>query len=227
MWNLTASGDQAVNSGGGSNRIRHLLRTTIMARMAVVLTSLALAGCGGTVMHPGLDTANGVRPVFLLEHGRHSSLVLTRADGSMVRYVYGDWHWYAKGETGMRRAVPTLFAATGSALGRQALTAPATETSIRRQVPMAIRNIHRLAAPAERIDGLDQRLQQSFEDLQEQSHYNAAYDLEFVPGQRPYTLFANSNHVVADWLRELGIDVRGNPVFGTWQVERDNDARGE
>mgnify|MGYP006987897890 FL=1 len=195
--------------------------------MAIVLTSLALAGCGGTVMHPDLETANGVRPVFLLEHGRHSSLVLTRTDGSMVRYVYGDWRWYAEGETGIRRAVPTLFAATGSALGRQALAAPARETSIRRQVPMAIRNIHRLPAPAERIDGLDHRLQRDFERLQGQSHYNAAYDLEFVPGQRPYTLFANSNHVVADWLRELGIEVRGNPVFGSWQVESDNSAQAE
>lgn len=178
-------------------------------------------------MYPDVDTADSVRPVFLIDHGRHSSLVLTRAGGSMIRYVYGDWRWYAKGETGMRRALPTLFAATESALGRQTLTAPATETSIRRQVPMTIRNIHRLAAPAGRIDGLDRRLQRNFERLQERSHYNAAIDLEFVPGQRPYTLFANSNHIVADWLRELGIDVRGNPVFGNWQVEHDNVARGE
>jgi len=90
---------------------------------------------------------------------------------------------------------------------------------------MGIRAIHRLAAAADRIDQLDRRLQHGFERLRGQSYYNAAYDLEFVPGQRPYTLFANSNHVVANWLGELGIEVHGNPVFGSWHVEREHDAR--
>ena len=98
------------------------------------------------------------------------------------------------------------------------MTGPATSASIRRQVRREIQGLHRLTASGARIDRLDRRLQQSFERLREQAHYNAALDVEFVPGERPYTLFGNSNHVVAEWLEALGIRVRGNPVFGGWRI---------
>lgn len=189
----------------------HLLRIT------AVLVAFALSACGGTI-GASRDSGPGMRPVFLLDHGRHSTLVLTRADGDMVRYLYGDWRWYAEGDTGVLHAVPTLFARTPSALGRQVLTGPATDAAIRRQVRLNIHALHRLAAPAERIDSLDRRLAQAFAERQAQAFYNAGYAVEFVPGERPYTLFDNSNHVVAGWLRELGIEVRGNPVFGSWRV---------
>lgn len=190
----------------------------LLRRLTPALMGLVLAGCGGTVMAPSPDAAQDTRPVFLLDHGRHANLVLTRADGTLVRYFYGDWRWYAEGETGVLRSVPTLFAATPSALGRQVLRGPATAGSIRRQVRRKIQGLHRLTAPAARIDRLDRRLQAYFEHMREQSHYNAALGVEFVPGRRPYTLFGNSNHVVAQWLEELGIEVRGNPVFGGWRI---------
>lgn len=190
----------------------------LLRRLTPALMGLVLAGCGGTVMAPNPDAAQDTRPVFLLDHGRHANLVLTRADGTLVRYLYGDWRWYAQGDTAFLRTVPTLFAATPSALGRQVLAGPATAASIRRQVRREIQGLHRLTAPGARIDRLDRRLQDYFAQMRAQAHYNAALDVEFVPGQRPYTLFDNSNHVVAQWLEELGIKVRGNPVFGGWRI---------
>lgn len=194
----------------------------VLARITAALAVVVLAACGGTI-GAGRDVAPDTRPVFLLDHGRHSTLVLSRADGTLVRYLYGDWRWYAEGDTGVLHAVPTLFARTPSALGRQVLMGPATDAAIRDQVRMRIQTLHRLSASAERIDRLDRRLAQTFDARRAQAYYNAGYAVEFVPGQRPYTLFDNSNHVVAGWLRELGLDVHGNPVFGSWRVRHDRD----
>jgi predicted small secreted protein len=193
-----------------------------LLQITVALAAVALTACGATI-GASRDTRAGTRPVFLLDHGRHSTLVLTRADGTLVRYLYGDWRWYAEGDTGVLHAVPTLFAPTPSALGRQVLTGPATDGSINAQVRMPIHSLHRLAAPAAKIDSLDRRLAHTFEQRRAQAYANVGYAVEFVPGERPYTLFHNSNHVVAGWLRELGIEVRGNPVFGSWRVASEGD----
>jgi len=179
---------------------------------------LLLSACAGVVTRPEPEPVIDSRPVMLLDHGRHSSLVLTRADRSMVRYLYGDWRWYAERDTGFVRAFPTLFVPTRSALGRRELAGPATEDNLRRQIPVHVQAVHAFAVAGRRIDRLDQRLDAHFADHSEKSLFNAYYDLEFVPGPEPYTLFDNSNHVVADWLAELGIEVRGNPIFGRWRV---------
>ena len=190
----------------------------LLRRLTPALMGLVLAGCGGTVMAPNPDAAKDTRPVFLLDHGRHANLVLTRADGTLVRYLYGDWRWYAQGDTAFLRTVPTLFAATPSALGRQVLAGPATAACIRRQVRREIQDLYPLSAAGARIDRLDRGLQEYFAQMRAQAHYNAALDVEFVPGERPYTLFGNSNHVVAEWLEALDVEVRGNPVFGGWRI---------
>ena len=44
-------------------------------------------------MAPAPSGAQDARPVFLIDHGRDANLVLTRADGTMVRYLCGDWRW--------------------------------------------------------------------------------------------------------------------------------------
>ncbi len=188
----------------------------IAVLIAMLITALlTLPGCAAqvTVPTPGSDH----RPVLLLDHGRHSSLVLTRADGSLVRYAYGDWRWYAKRETGALRALPTLFVPTAGALGRGTLAGPPTPAALRRQWPDDQLEILAVSAPAIRIDALVARLERVFADA-EQRHFNRRFGLEFVPDPRDYTLADNSNHRVADWLRELGLEVRGNPVFGHWRL---------
>ncbi|QOC21703.1 hypothetical protein IC757_11705 [Wenzhouxiangella sp. AB-CW3] len=186
--------------------------------LLLIVSGILLAGCVGTVTQPDATTFDQSRSAYLLDHGRHSTLVLTREDDSMVRYLYGEWRWYALQETGFFRVWPTLFFPTQAALGRKELAGPPDEAAIRRQVPVVIREIHELAAESEHIDALDRKLEQRFNDNIDTLHYNPNYDLEFVHDPVDYTVFYNSNHVVADWLRELGIEVRGNPIWGTWRV---------
>lgn len=186
----------------------------------ILLSVLLLSGCAGVVARPMIDPGVETRPVFLLDHGRHASLVLTRADDSLVRYVHGDWVWYAEDRTGPLRAFPTLLLPTESAVGRRELAPARDENELRRRIRVGIETIYSLSAPAAKIDALDQSLSEWFERKADEALFNARFDLEFVPGPRPYTLFDNSNHVVAEWLEALGIPVRGNPIFGHWRLQK-------
>lgn len=187
--------------------------------LLVLAAALLAVGCAGTITRPDIDPALDTRPVYLLDHGRHTSLVLTRADHSLIRYLYGDWRWYAKRETGFLRAFPTLFSRTQAALGRQELHGPPGPNVIRHQVPVAIREIHEFQAEANRIDALEAQLDARFQSAIDTLHYNETYDLEFVHDPNPYTFRENSNHVVANWLRELDFTVTGNPIIGRWNVD--------
>lgn len=209
------STDRRVSSG----KMTGPARLSNWAFALVLFSLLLLSGCAGVVTRPMPDPAAPTRPVFLLDHGRHASLVLTRADYSLVRYAHGDWTWYAEDRSGPVRAVSALFVPSRSAIGRRELAPIMDEDGLRRQIRVEIRTIHHLTAAAEKIDALDMRLTALFEAGAQERLFNHRFDLEFVPGPRPYTLFDNSNHVVAEWLEALGIRVRGNPVFGHWRLE--------
>lgn len=185
------------------------------------LLGLLLAGCSASVRVPADLAGDDLRPVFFIEHGWHSSLVLAREDGTVVRWVYGEWRWYALDDTGALRAVPTLFWPTQGALGRRELDGPATARSIEARTRVLIDAVHELAAPPEAVDALLEKLDGRFENARDTWHFSRLYDLAFVHDARRYTLARNSNHVVADWLRALGFEVRGNPTIGRWRVVED------
>jgi hypothetical protein len=71
-----------------------------------VTAPLWLFGCGATVYPPRHVPAPS--QVGVLDHDRHSSLILQIPDG-MVRYFYGDWQWYALRQTGPLEGISALF----------------------------------------------------------------------------------------------------------------------
>lgn len=184
--------------------------------LLVLLTLAGVAGCAATI--EPLPVEPGMRAVFLLEHGRTSSLVLAREDGTLIRYAYGDWLWYAKKQTGFLRAFPTLFTETTATLGRRELSGPPTADNLRRQVPGEIAELYILRANPIRVDALICKLDTLFHRHSETLIYNESYDFEFVIHPEPYSLWHNSNHLVAEWLRHLGIGVSGTPIFGYWRT---------
>jgi len=183
----------------------------------VLCIVMGLWACSVSVVVPEAATIAVPRPLFLLEHGRHTSLVLTRSDGAMLRFAYGDWRWYAQNDTGLRQAIPVLFLHTQAALGRQALPAPALAETIRVHSHVQIAHIHRLYASAPRVDALIERLESRFDATRDTLIRSQLYGLEFVYDPEPYRVSYNSNHAVAGWLGELGIEVRGNPIAGRWR----------
>jgi hypothetical protein len=160
------------------------------------------------------------RPVFLVDHGRHASLVLPKPDGGLVRYAYGDWKYYALRRTGPIETSTAAFLPTQGALGRRELPGPATAEGVRTAVGLGIEALHELEADRPAIARLRARLDSLFEANIESRVYNPAYDLEFVHHPRAYTLLTNSNTVVAEWLEELGFRVRGPRLFSRWRVDR-------
>lgn len=186
-------------------------------RLTPAAAALLLAACSATVTVPEPHADD--RPVFLVEHGRHTSLVLTRADDSMVRYVYGDWRWYALNDTGFLRAFPTLLWRTQGALGRQRLPSPPEAATIHQRSRVVIEAVHPLQAPAEKVDALLQRLDERFDAARDTLHHSALYDLDFVHDPRGYLFWSNSNHIIAEWLDALDIPVRGSPAIGNWRLD--------
>jgi hypothetical protein len=182
---------------------------------ALLLCATLLSGCAFTVIPP--PSPSHPASVFLLDHGRHSSLVLP-ADQGMIRYSYGDWDWYALNKTGIGQGGRALFRASPAGLGRRKISAAPTEESVRRTVHVPIEHIFSLSAEAQNIARLRARLDKIFVENQGNLHHNPIFGLDFVPHPEPYTISHNSNTVVAQWLRELGFEVRGGGPLSRWKI---------
>jgi hypothetical protein len=174
------------------------------------------SGCVTHVVPP----ATPARPVavFLLDHGRHSSLVLPAEEGRIVRYSYGDWAYYALGQTGLLKGLSALIGRTEAAMGRRELPGPPQRESVRRQVRVPITDLFQLDVDEGDVVALRARLDALYAESADTRVYSAAMDLYFVRHPVPYTLRHNSNRVVRDWLIELGVDAHGRPLWSLWRV---------
>ena len=184
---------------------------------ALLLCCALLGGCAATRVIPPATPAEPTA-VFLLDHGRHSTLILPHGDG-MVRYAYGDWNWYAKVETGVFAGSSAVLFPSRAALGRRVLKGPATVGGVRRHLAVGFQHIHPLTVEAARAEALRRDLDALFFASAEAPRENTIYDLAFVPHPRPYSAFENSNHEIAKWLRELGCEVEGTAFWANWRVE--------
>ena len=186
------------------------------------LPALLLTGCT-VVLTPPSPPQEG-RALFLLDHGRHSSLVLERDDGGLARYSYGDWRYYAEGEATWGVGFWALLRPTPAALGRRLLPGPADESSLRKQVAVGVERLFPLCAEAVAVDRLLGELDQLHQGEHSQRLFRPDYDLEFVPHPLPYTLQHNSNYVVGSWLQQLGVGVAGHPRLANWRVAEGESA---
>ena len=195
-------------------------------RGARQVAALAAAGivvaCAATyvVAPPPLLPATAQAPVAVLDHGRHSSLVIGLPDGRMVRYAYGDWRWYAEGNTGVAEGYAALFRETPSALGRRVMPGPLTAETLRRQVHVGIEDMLLLDVEAAAARRLVDKLDGIAEAGRARMLTNQQVDLDFFPHPVPYTAAHNSNRVVAGWLREMGADVEGDGLIADWKLRR-------
>ncbi|MEF8833716.1 MAG: hypothetical protein V5A42_02515 [Halofilum sp. (in: g-proteobacteria)] len=179
------------------------------------LFGLVATACTNTVVPPAEPTAPAA--AFLLDHGRHTSLVL-EGPGGMTRYAWGDWDYYALNRTGPLRASGTLFGANQAGLGRRRLPGPPEQARVHRQVAVPIEALWRVDVPGDHARRLHERLDRRFRDARATRLANPLYDLEFVQVDPPYNVTSNSNHRVGEWLRQLGCEVRMSGPFSSWRV---------
>ncbi len=157
------------------------------------------------------------RAVFLLDHGRHPSLVLEDSDGTLVRYSYGDWRYYALDDTGPGSAVAAMLWRTPAGLGQRRYDVDPTPQSVTRALRVGVQEVHEFAVAGDLADALHERLGEIIANA-ENRYYQRRFDLEFVDHPRDYWLWYNSNHMVADWLRSLGCDVQGTTMWSNWRT---------
>jgi hypothetical protein len=199
-------------------------RALAMASRAVaaLAASAILAACTATyvVAPPPLEPAASRTPVAVLDHGRHSSLVIGLSDGRMVRYAYGDWRWYAEGKTGAAEGYAALFKETPAALGRRVLAGPLTAETLRRQVRVGIEDVLLLDVDTAAAQRLVAKLDRIAEAGRARMLTNQDVDLDFFPHPVPYTEAHSSNRVLAGWLREMGAEVEGDGLIADWKLRR-------
>ncbi len=186
--------------------------------LLVFASLLVQTGCTATV-HPPAAVDEPAR-IAILDHGRHTSLVLEEPDGAVVLYAYGDWEWFALGKTGPREASAALLWPSRAALGRRHLLGPLTAQTLLEQVCVPLTDIIILEVERRRLDELAARLSTILRANISSQVHNDVHDLDFVHHPEPYSaVFHNSNDVVADWLGELGYRVTRPFFFFDWKLD--------
>ncbi len=188
---------------------------TILLLLLAGAVAACLTGCPSSITPPG-DPTNPVS-VFLLDYGRHSSLAFpTDGEHTLVEYAYGDWNWFALDESEWHDVFPTLFWPTQGALGRRVLCVEPTPASVLQAV--GCEEVLEITVSGCAVTDLARELDGQFDDRIETLHYQPLYELAFVHTEKPFHLFHNCNHAVAEWLRKVGCQVRGPTILADFSV---------
>ncbi|MGM0703427.1 MAG: hypothetical protein ACQEUG_13645 [Pseudomonadota bacterium] len=183
----------------------------------VVWTALLalLVGCAGRLVPP----AEVIDPVdvYLLDHGRHASLVMPHHEGGVVRYSYGDWQWYVEGRRHLLSGTAAMLWPTAGALGRRIDEGLELPGQLSRLSPEGVVASHPLVVERSRAGALSRRLDARFA-ASGPGVESPEFNLVFVRDPRDYWLAHQSNLVVSGWLEELGVEVRGAPWLSRWHV---------
>ncbi|MDX5433557.1 MAG: hypothetical protein LPK20_08315 [Halomonas sp.] len=187
--------------------------------LGVGLSLLLLTGCVGRVMPPEPQSLAHPVDIYLLDHGRHSSLVLPRAEGGVVRYSYGEWRWYVEGRRHFPAGAAAMLWPTEAGLGRGIHPGIESPHQFHRLAPEGVAEVYPFQAEASRVQALQRHLDGHFERAEVEPVASEEFGLEFVPYPRGYSAAHQSNLVVACWLRALDVEVQGSPWFSNWRVD--------
>lgn len=198
--------------------VQRAAKSALLVLLLFIATMTGLTSCTTTIVPP----AQPVDPVtvFLLDHGRTPSLVVPADSGTIVRYAYGDWDYYALRKNDFGHGLAALVGISQGALGRKELSAKSELEAVRSAVVVGSEHIYELHVERERADALRAKLDDIFEANRASLVINEPYDFEFVHHPKRYSYFYNSNHAVADWLRELGCNVKGPTFSSNWRLKQ-------
>jgi hypothetical protein len=183
--------------------------------MRSIALLLLFSGCTTTIIPP---LAEDPVPVIILDHGRHSSLVVTWKN-HLYQYAYGDWIFYAQAQEGVIEASRALLWPSRAGLGRKVLDPPLTQNSLENQLSVHVDQLHILYVSRASVKKLIEELEDIFRRNIKDKIHNSSYDLVFVPHPEDYFLFNNSNVMLVKWLRTLGCRIEGWGIISSWKVK--------
>ena len=199
-----------------------ILAILLLVGAVVIVAVTSFAGCTTSIISPA-DPADPVS-VFVLDYGRHSSLLLPdTGTQALVEYAYGDWNWFASDRSEWYDVFPTLFWPTRGALGQRRLYVESNAESVLRVFPCE--RVLKVTVSAQKANDLSAELHSQFEQHSDTLRYQPLYDLSFVHSETAFHLFHNCNHILADWLRELGCEVRGPAMTADFVVRERADVQ--
>lgn len=199
----------------GKTWIRFVQRTVTLPSPTMIVATVALAGCTTSIIPPAHPT--DPVSVFVLDYGRHSSLLLPDTSAqAFIEYAYGDWNWFALDKSKWCDVFPTLFWPTRGALGQRTLHVESNPETILHF--LGCEHVLEITVSAQRASELTAALHSQFQQRSETSHYQPRYDLTFVHGETAFHLFENCNHMLADWLRQLDCEIQGSAMAADFVV---------
>lgn len=220
-------------------RSRRIARATCVAIAGMVVV-ITLVGCTTMILTPRVQ-AGRAETVYLIDYGRHSSLVfppganLTTAiprfgpevslgvleveeslAGHAVEYAYGEWDWFARNKDGWPDLFRTMLLPTQGTLGRRDLGTNLSDETLPWKI--VCEAAYPIEVDRDRLAALRERLDERFAAHSDTRLTNSQYMMDFVYDEAPYSLMHNCNHVVVEWLRDLGCEVRGAGLNASFKV---------
>lgn len=192
-------------------------KSRVAALAGVLVGLLFLSSFAPTILFPPkLDQAGST--VFVIDHGTHSSIAIETSENDMIRYAYGDLHYYARRDTSLASGAAALLWPTNATLGRGTLTSVQSEGDLLEQIPVVIEKVYLIEVSESAASALIAELEEIFSSGEDQLIAVAPYGLDFVPHPDSYFWANNSSTTIAGWLRDLGVGVLGWGLFASWRV---------
>jgi hypothetical protein len=191
-----------------------------MHRSTILLLAFiccSATGCTTTVSPP----AHPREPVtvYLTDYGRHSSVLLPTSPGHYTEYAFGDWNFFALGNTHWWVAAQAMVSSPRSTLGRREVAVQHSNDEQLKKL-LGCRRLMRFEAERLRAEVLSINLDRTFRVSTTAPMHSTYSDLNHVPDDERYWGCHNCNHVTAAWLRQLGCDVRGPAVLSSFEMQR-------
>lgn len=183
--------------------------------MLLVMLVVFAGGCAWRVIPPaGVEEPVAVH---LTDYGRHTRLALPMDEDTMHEYGFGEWHYYGLENRGF---FSTLRAVSG--FGKATLAfRPLPRDEDLFSLYVGGRRTVTLFVEKERVRELRESLETRWYERRDERIHRERENLHFVPVDDRYHLFRNSNHKTAEWLSELGFEVRGFPILSNFRVREE------
>jgi len=203
-----------VAPGGLSPRTTHGHRHPLWGAGLALL--LFIPGCAWTVRAPA--TVADPVPVWISEYGKHCRIAVPSGRSTFIEYGFGEWNFYGREKRGLFSILRAGSGLGAGAFSRRELV-PAPDGTLGPWQTGGTRSEGILVERA-RAEALRTKLDARWQANQ---HTVRTREIDGVVVSRDparYHLFRNSNHATAEWLGELGCEVRGFPILSNFRVAR-------
>src|SRR5436190_12294843 len=124
------------------------------SRASLILFLILAGGCSATIIPPASPL--NPRTIYIADYGRHSSILLPKPDGKFTEYAWGDWQWFALGDTSAPSAIRAVLFSDSSTLGQREVARHQSVRALKRALDAD--HMLRIECSADRIEILRDQL---------------------------------------------------------------------